>query len=41
MVLKRLGSMLMIMLVALAAMVQPIAAPASFAGLGNDFVKQG
>jgi mannan endo-1,4-beta-mannosidase len=38
MVLKRLGSM--IMLVALAAMAQPIAAPATFAAQGNDFVKQ-
>ena len=40
MMLKRLGSMLMIMLLALAAMVQPIATPATFAAQGNDFVKQ-
>ncbi len=40
MALKRLGSMIMIMLVALAAMVQPIAAPVTFAAQGNDFVKQ-
>lgn len=40
MMLKRLGSMLMITLVALAAMAQPIAAPTTFAAQGNDFVKQ-
>ena len=40
MVLKRLGSMFMIMLVALAALLQPIAAPATFAAQGNDFVKR-
>jgi mannan endo-1,4-beta-mannosidase len=40
MVLKRVGSMLMITLVILAAMVQPIATPAIFAAQGNDFVKQ-
>src|SRR5215213_11540190 len=39
MVLKKLGSMFMITLVALAALVQPIAAPATFAAQGNDFVK--
>ncbi|HEU5103074.1 MAG TPA: hypothetical protein VFU22_28825 [Roseiflexaceae bacterium] len=40
MVLKRLGSLLMVTLVALMASVQPIAAPATFAAQGSDFVKQ-
>ena len=40
MMLKRLGSILMIMLVALAALVQPITASTTFAAQGNDFVKQ-
>lgn len=40
MVLKRLGSLLMAVLVALLATVQPLATPASFAAQGNDFVKQ-
>ena len=40
MMLKKLGSMLLIMLVVVAATVQPIVAPATFAAQGNDFVKQ-
>jgi mannan endo-1,4-beta-mannosidase len=40
MMLKRLGSMIIVMIVALAAMAQPSAAPATYAAQGNDFVKQ-
>jgi mannan endo-1,4-beta-mannosidase len=40
MVLKRLGSILMIMLVVLAALVQPITTSTTFAAQGNEFVKQ-
>jgi mannan endo-1,4-beta-mannosidase len=40
MTLKKVGSMFAIMVVILAATVQPIAAPAAFAAQGNEFVKQ-
>src|SRR5215213_9071621 len=40
MMLKKLGSMLLIMLVVVAATIQPIAAPTTFAAQENDFVKQ-